>query len=48
MKLMVKYYAITKVGRLCLASIGRDEQLRFWDGLLGWDWVGESSVPCLA
>ena len=41
MKLMVNHYAITKVGRLCVASIGRDEQLRLWDGLLGWDWVGE-------
>lgn len=41
MKLMVNHYAITKVGRLCVASIGKDEQLRLWDGLLGWDWVGE-------
>jgi hypothetical protein len=41
MKLMVNHFAITKVGRLCVASIGRDEQLRLWDGLLGWDWVGE-------
>ena len=41
MKLIVNHYAIAKVGRLCVASIGRDEQLRLWDGLLGWDWVGE-------
>ena len=47
MKLMVNHYAITKVGRLCVASIGRDEQLRLWDGLLGCDWVGEFSVLCL-
>ena len=46
MKLMVNHYAITKVGRLCVASIGRDEQLRLWDGLLGWDWVGKFSVLC--
>ena len=26
MKLMVNHYAITKVERLCVASIGRDEQ----------------------
>ena len=48
MKLMVNHYAITKVGRLCVASIGRDEQLRLWDGLLGWDWVGEFSVLCFS
>ena len=41
MKLMINHYAITKVGKLCVVSIGGDEQLRLWDGLLGWDWVGE-------
>jgi WD40 repeat protein len=46
-KLMINHYAITKVGRLCVASIGRDEQLRLWDGLFGWDWVGKFSVLCL-
>ena len=40
MKLMINHYAITKVGKLCVASIGGDDQLRLWDGLLGWDWVG--------
>ena len=44
LKLMVNHYAITKAEKLCVASIGRDEQLRLWDGLLGWDWVGEFSV----
>lgn len=39
-KLMVNYYALLNAGRLCVASIGRDEQLRLWDGLLGLDWVG--------
>ncbi|KAJ3509069.1 hypothetical protein NLJ89_g5412 [Agrocybe chaxingu] len=39
MKLIVNYYAIVKVGRLCVASIGRDEQIRLWDGLLGLDWI---------
>jgi hypothetical protein len=38
--LIVNHFAITKVGRLCVASVGRDEQLRLWDGLLGLDWVG--------
>jgi WD40 repeat protein len=41
MKLMINHYAITKVGKLCVASIGGDDQLRLWDGLLAWDWVGE-------
>ena len=40
-KLMVNHYAITKVGKLCVASIGGDDQLRLWDGLLTRDWVGE-------
>ena len=52
--LIVNHYAITKVGRLCVASVGRDEQLRLWDGLLGFDWVGayffwflvDSSIIC--
>ena len=47
-KLMINHYAITKAGKLCVASIGGDDQLRLWDGLLGWDWVGEffSSFVC--
>ena len=24
-----------------LGSVGRDEQARFWDGLLGSDWIGK-------
>ena len=43
MKIMVNYHAIERTGRLCVVSIGRDEQLRLWDGLLGLDWVGEFS-----
>ncbi|TFK35097.1 Endonuclease/exonuclease/phosphatase [Crucibulum laeve] len=39
MKLMVNHYAIERNGRLCVVSVGRDEQLRLWDGLLGLDWV---------
>ncbi len=27
--------------RLTVFTIGRDERLRFWDGLLGADYVGE-------
>lgn len=39
-KLLVNHYAIQKVNKLCVASIGRDENVRLWDGLLGLDWVG--------
>ncbi|KAG5650559.1 hypothetical protein H0H81_011820 [Sphagnurus paluster] len=39
LKLAVDHYGIDKIGRLCVVSIGRDEQLRLWDGLLGLDWV---------
>ncbi|KAF8890414.1 hypothetical protein BD779DRAFT_1643882 [Infundibulicybe gibba] len=41
LKLIVDCYGIEKTGRLCVASIGRDEQLRLWDGLLGMDWVDQ-------
>ena len=44
MKLKINHYAIAKVGKLCVASIGGDDQLRLWDGLMSWDWVGEFSV----
>ena len=40
-KLIVNHYAITKVGKLCVASVGGDDQLKIWDGFLSWDWVGE-------
>ncbi|KAG6816233.1 hypothetical protein H0H87_007560 [Tephrocybe sp. NHM501043] len=40
-KIAVDHYGIDKIGRLCVFSIGRDEQLRLWDGLLGLDWVDE-------
>ena len=43
-ELIINHNAITKVGKLCVASIGGDYQLRLWDGLLGWDWVGEFCV----
>lgn len=33
-------YSIEKLGRLCVVSVGRDEQLRLWDGLLSLDWIG--------
>ncbi|KAG6876892.1 hypothetical protein C0992_011416 [Termitomyces sp. T32_za158] len=40
-KIAVDHYGIDKIGRLCVVSVGRDEQLRLWDGLLGLDWVDE-------
>jgi hypothetical protein len=42
-KLGADAMGIEKTGRLCVLSIGRDEMVRFWDGLLGLDWVGECS-----
>ncbi|KAG6333296.1 hypothetical protein ID866_5792 [Astraeus odoratus] len=41
LKLFVDPYSIEKVARLCVASIGRDEHIRFWDGLLGRDWIDQ-------
>lgn len=41
LKLFVDPSAIERVGRLCVVSVGRDERMRFWDGLLGSDWVGQ-------
>ncbi|KAH7881837.1 hypothetical protein F5I97DRAFT_1932266 [Phlebopus sp. FC_14] len=38
-KIFVDPYAIEKTERLCVVSIGRDDRLRFWDGLLGNDWI---------
>lgn len=40
LRLGVDHYGIEKTGRLCVFSVGRDEQLKLWDGLLGSDWIG--------
>ncbi|THG99615.1 hypothetical protein EW145_g7230, partial [Phellinidium pouzarii] len=40
-KLFVDPYSIEKCGKLIVRSIGRDEQARFWDGLLGVDWIDQ-------
>ena len=40
-RLMMNEWGVVKCGEVCVASVGRDEQLRFWDGLLKVDWVGE-------
>ena len=33
-------YAVVHRGKLSVVSVGRDEQIRFWDGLLGQDQIG--------
>ncbi|KAF8164701.1 Endonuclease/exonuclease/phosphatase [Crassisporium funariophilum] len=43
-RLVVNCWAIGGMGRLCVGSVGRDEVLRLWDGLLGWDWVDKELV----
>lgn len=40
-RLFVDPYSIRMCGRLSVISVGRDEQARFWDGLLGSDWIGK-------
>lgn len=44
MKLSVNHFAVSHVGRLCVASVGRDDHMRIWDGLLGSDWIGARYV----
>ena len=41
LKLLVDPWSIEKLSRLTVYSVGRDERLRFWDGLLGISWIGE-------
>ena len=41
LKLAVDAWSIQKLGKLSVYSLGRDERIRFWDGLLGVDWIGE-------
>ena len=44
-KLFVDPYSIEKCGQLTVITVGRDEKARFWDGLLGLEWIGENTVP---
>jgi hypothetical protein len=39
-KIAVDPYSIDKIGRLCVYSVGRDDNVKTWDGLLGADWQG--------
>ncbi|KAI0922136.1 hypothetical protein AcW2_006915 [Taiwanofungus camphoratus] len=41
LRLAVDTWSIEKLNRLTVYSVGRDEKLRFWDGLLGTDWVDQ-------
>ncbi len=40
-KIAVDPYSIDKIGRLCVYSVGRDDHVKTWDGLLGADWQGD-------
>ena len=42
--LIVDPYSIEKCGQLSVMSVGRDEVARFWDGMLGINWIGELFV----
>ncbi|OCH87674.1 DNase I-like protein [Obba rivulosa] len=41
LRIAVDTWSIEKLGRLAVFSVGRDERLRFWDGLLGTDWIDQ-------
>ena len=41
LKLTTDTWSIEKLGKLVVYSVGRDERIRFWDGLLGVDWIGK-------
>lgn len=40
-RLAVDPWSIEKLGRLCVVSVGRDERIKFWDGLLAENWIDE-------
>ncbi|EJF60073.1 DNase I-like protein [Dichomitus squalens] len=39
LRIGVDTWSMEKLDRLMVFSVGRDERLRFWDGLLGVDWI---------
>ncbi|KAI0092892.1 DNase I-like protein [Irpex rosettiformis] len=41
LRLVADTWSIEKYGRLGVYSAGRDEKIRFWDGLLGMDWIDQ-------
>ncbi|KZT23175.1 DNase I-like protein [Neolentinus lepideus HHB14362 ss-1] len=40
-RLAVDPWSIDKLGRLCVISVGRDERVKFWDGLLAENWIDQ-------
>ena len=49
-RIFVDLYAIVEMEKLSVVSVGRDEQIRFWDGLLGADRIGkwrDCTLPCV-
>ncbi|THU83524.1 hypothetical protein K435DRAFT_784147 [Dendrothele bispora CBS 962.96] len=44
MKLAVDPFGISSLGRLGVLSVGRDQRIAVWDGLLSQDWVDEELV----
>lgn len=38
-KILLDPFSIDKLGRVSVLSVGRDETVRLWDGLLAWDWI---------
>ena len=47
LRIAVDTWSMEKLDRLVVLSMGRDEKLRFWDGLLGIDWIGMFSLLSL-
>jgi WD40 repeat protein len=41
LRIFVNYRAIEANKKLCVVSLGRDDAVKLWDGLLGVDWVGK-------
>lgn len=43
LQLLVDPTSLEQLGRVAVMSIGKDQQVRLWDGLLSADWIGEYS-----
>jgi hypothetical protein len=39
LRLAVDAFSVERCGALCVVSVGRDERVRVWDGLLGHEWI---------
>ena len=40
LRISVDTSSMEKLDRLLVYSVGREERLKFWDGLRGIDWIG--------